>query len=185
LQKAGFISFYNNQSTPSDFNDRCSLLYIEVKNESTFLTTKLQITFKDCNDNIVFQSVIGKSKKKEYEKAYVEALNEAFKSVYDLQYRYSAKVEVPVVDSNKESKEIKIKETNSSSLLYAQPTPYGYQLIDSEPKFIIKLYKTSNPSSFIAFKGSIQGVLVSAENQWLFEYYQNNEKISENVEVKF
>ena len=202
LQKAGFISFYNNQSTPSDFNDRCSLLYIEVKNESTFLTTKLQITFKDCNDNIVFQSVIGKSKEKEYEKAYVEALNEAFKSVYDLQYKYNAKVVgtksesipniavaeitseviVPVEDSNKE---IKIKDTENLNLLYAQPTTYGYQLIDSEPKVIIKLYKTSNPSSFIAIKGIFQGVLVSKENQWLFEYYQNDQLITEIINVKF
>jgi hypothetical protein len=205
LQKAGFISFYNNQSTPSDFNDRCSLLYIEVKNESTFLTTKLQITFKDCNDNIVFQSVIGKSKEKEYEKAYVEALNEAFKSVYDLQYKYNAKVVgtksesipniavaeitseviVPVIDSKKQRNESKIMDIKGSDLLYAQPTTYGYQLIDSEPKVIIKLYKTSNPSSFIAIKGSIQGVLVSKENQWLFEYYQNDQLITEIINVKF
>jgi len=202
LQKAGFKAFYSNESTPVEFNDRCSLLYIDVINKNAFLTTKIQITFKDCNDKIVFQSILGNSKEKEYEKAYVDALNEAFKSVYDLQYKYNAKVVgnisepmpktvpaettsevvVAVIDSNKE---IKIKETKSSDLLYPQPTAYGYQLIDSEPKVIIKLYKTSNPRSYIAFKGSVQGVLISKENQWLFEYYQNNEKISENVEVKF
>jgi hypothetical protein len=202
LKKAGFKAFYSNESTPVEFNNRCSLLYIEVINKSVFLTTKIQITFKDCNGKIVFQSIIGNSKEKEYEKAYSEALNEAFKSVYDLQYKFSteavdtklesiqnrgsaeitSEILVPVLDSKKESK---IKEAKSLDLLYAQPTSYGYQLIDSEPKVIMKLYKTSNPRSFIAFKGSIQGVLVSAENQWLFEYYQNNEKISEKVEVKF
>lgn len=202
LQKAGFVSFYSNQSTPVEFNDRCSLLYIDVKNESVFLTTKIQIIFKDCNDKIVFESTIGKSKEKEYEKAYSEALNEAFKSVYDLQYNYNVKVVgtkseptpniavaettseviVSVVDSNKE---IKIKETKNLDLLYAQPTPNGYQLIDNEPKVIIKLYKTSNPASFIAIKSGFQGVLVSKQNQWLFEYYQNDQLISEIINVKF
>lgn len=205
LQKAGFQAFYSNESIPEELNDRCSLLYVDVKNESSLLVAKLQIVFKDCYGTEIYKSEIGKSREKEYQISYTEALNEAFKSVYALQYKYTAKVvgskaepmlnivpaettsevEVPVLDSNKESKEIKIKETKSLDLLYAQPTSYGYQLIDSEPKVIIKLYKTSNPSSFIAFKGSIQGVLVSAENQWFFEYYQNNEKISEKVEVKF
>jgi hypothetical protein len=185
LQKAGFKAFYSNESIPEELNDRCSLLYVDVKNESSLLVAKLQILFKDCYGTEIYKSEIGKSREKEYQISYMEALNEAFKSVYALQYRYSAKVEVPVVDSNKESNESKIKETKSLDLLYAQPTAFGYQLIDSEPKVIIKLYKTSNPNSFIAFKGSIQGVLVSSENQWFFEYYQNNEKISENVEVKF
>jgi hypothetical protein len=202
LQKAGFKAFYSNQSTPVEFNDRCSLLYIDVINKSVFLTTKIQITFKDCNDKIVFQSIVGNSKEKEFEKAYSEALNEAFKSVYDLQYKFSteavdtksdsiqnivaaeitSEVLVSVLDSKKESK---IKEAKSLDLLYAQPTSYGYQLIDSEPKVIMKLYKTSNPISFIAFKGSIQGVLVSSENLWFFEYYQNDLLISEIINVKF
>lgn len=202
LQKAGFISYYTNQSIPVEFNDRCSLLYIDVKNESVFLTTKIQIIFKDCNDKIVFQSTIGKSKEKEFEKAYSEALNEAFKSVYDLQYKFSglvvsnksepipnialaettSEVIVPVVDSNKVNK---IRDTENLNLLYTQPTPNGFQFIDNEQKVIIKLYKTSNSASFIAIKSGVQGVLVSIQNQWLFEYYQNDQLITEIINVKF
>jgi hypothetical protein len=70
-------------------------------------------------------------------------------------------------------------------LLYAQPTSYGYQLIDSEPKVVMKVYKTSNPASYMATKGSVQGALVSKDNQWFFEYYQNDQLISEKIEVKF
>ena len=175
---------------------------MDVKNGSSLLVTKLQIIFKDCYGAEIYKSEMGKSREKEYQLSYTEALNEAFKSVYDLQYKYNAKVvsnksepmpnivpakptsevEVPVVDSNKE---IKIKETKSLDLLYAQPTPNGYQLIDNEPKVIIKLYKTSNPTSFIAIKSGVQGVLVSKENQWFFEYYKNDQLITEIINVKF
>ncbi|MBC7845050.1 MAG: hypothetical protein H7Y10_00990 [Flavobacterium sp.] len=213
LQKAGFQAFYNNEQIPTELNDRCSLLYIDVKKDNAFLVTKLFITFKDCNNTVIFQSEIGKSREKEFEKAYVEALNEAFKSVIALNYQYnggvnnvsskstvtvyapvtptptvaapviaapvavSAAVAVPVVASKNEPK--------ISGVLYAQPTSYGYQLIDSEPKVVMKVYKTSNPASYMAKKGEVQGALVSKDNQWFFEYYQGDILISEKIDVKF
>jgi hypothetical protein len=49
----------------------------------------------------------------------------------------------------------------------------------------MKVYKTSNPVSFMATKGSVQGILVAKDNQWFFEYYQNEQFISEMINVKF
>jgi hypothetical protein len=37
----------------------------------------------------------------------------------------------------------------------------------------------------MAKKGDVQGALVSKEDQWFFEYYQNDKLISEKIEVKF
>lgn len=201
LQKAGFQAYYATETMPAEFKDRCDLLYIDVKKENAFLVTKLYITFKDCYGAIIFQSAIGKSKEKEFDLAYSDALNEAFLSVYTLQYKYngtkagsksavvpavSAPVAVvPAAAANKEANDLKTSENKSAGLLYAQPTSYGYQLIDSEPKVVMKVYKTSNSASFMAVKGSVQGVLVSKDNQWFFEYYQGDKLISEKVEVKF
>jgi hypothetical protein len=210
LQKAGFQAFYTTESMPSEFNDRCDLLYIDVKKENAFLVTKLYITFKDCFGTIIFQSAIGKSREKEFDLAYSDALNEAFISVYALQYKYNGTkagsksavvpavsapvtvapaatipVVVPVAAANKEVNDLKTSQNNSPDLLYAQPTSYGYQLIDSEPKVVMKVYKTSNPASYMAAKGSVQGVLVSKDNQWFFEYYQGDKLISEKINVKF
>ncbi len=221
LQKAGFQAFYTTESMPAEFNDRCDLLYIDVKKENAFLVTKLYIIFKDCYGSIIFQSAIGKSKEKEYGLAYSDALNEAFISVYALQYKYNGTttgsksaavpvnvapttvapvvstpvvvvpsaaipaVAVPVAAANKEANDLKTSENISAGMLYAQPTSYGYQLIDSEPKVVMKVYKTSNPASYMAAKGSVQGVLVSKDNQWFFEYYQGDKLISEKVDVKF
>jgi hypothetical protein len=94
-------------------------------------------------------------------------------------------VAVPVAAVKNESNEPKTTENKSAGLLYAQPTSFGYQLIDSEPKVVMKVYKTSNPASYMATKGSVQGVLVSKDNLWFFEYYQNDKLISEKIDVKF
>ncbi|WP_426063427.1 hypothetical protein [Flavobacterium sp. DSP2-3-1] len=202
LNKAGFNSFYNNETIPVEFNDRCGLLYVDVVKENSFLTTKLYITMKDCNDKIIFQSAVGKSKEKEYQVAYTEALNEAFQSINNLQYKYSgqkiaktesgselevsktvsnpvAKIEKPVLNTPK------IISKEDATLLYAQPTANGYQLIDSTPKVIMKVFHTSNKYCYIAVKDDIQGVLILKNNEWVFEYYQNDQLWSETVAVKF
>lgn len=198
FNNAGFISFYATETVPAEYNDRCSLLYADVEKESGFLITKLYVILKDCNGKVVFKSAVGKSKEKDYQKAYMDALNEAFQSVYDLKYKYSGVapkkevVSVPltpltpavnnsVVDDKKQSITV-AKETN---LLYAQATPTGYQLIDSTPKVVMKLMKTSQANSFIAIKDGMQGSLILKENQWFFEYYQNDQLVSEKVNVKF
>ena len=77
-----------------------------------------------------------------------------------------------------------IKRTNYLTL-FAQPIENGFQLIDSTPKVILKIYTTSNPSCFIAFKDNIQGVLVNKENYWYFEYYSNSKVVSEKMVIKF
>lgn len=212
LQKAGFQAFYNNEATLVEFPDRCSLLYVDVKKENAFLISKLFIVFKDCYGAVVYQSAVGKSKEKEFEASYVEALNLAFVSVYELNYKYNgntnfspksgfvsqtvpvpaaavvpvaAVTAIPAVAPSIPNTETKTTDDKITNLLYAQPTSYRYQLIDSEPKVVMKVYKTSNPASYMAKKGEVQGALVSKDNKWFFEYYQNDSLISEKVEVKF
>lgn len=205
LKKAGFEAFYSNESMPSDYNDRCSLLYIDVVKESTFLMTKLFATLKDCNGKVIFKSEVGKSKEKDYEVAYSEALNSAFVSIYALKYKYNGKssvtapidtkpvgntvavptVAAPVAASVSNAGNTVIIENTDAVLLYAQPTATGFQLVDSTPKVVLKVFKTSSPVCYIASKGSVQGVLISKDNQWYFEYYQNDKLISEKVSVKF
>lgn len=87
---------------------------------------------------------------------------------------------VPIIDPSKSRKQLA-----NIGLLYAQQTSFGFQLIDSQPKVVMKLYKTSLSTSYIAKYDTIQGVLVSKDNQWFFEYYQNEVFVSEKIEVKF
>ena len=195
LIKAGFTAFYSNETLPNEYNDRCSLLYIDVVEEKAFLATKLFITLKDCYGKIIYQSAAGKSRDKEYEVAYTAALNEAFQSVYDLQYQYNGTASTKVQSQATQPmaapvavnvvRDTIIMNAEVVDLLYAQPTATGFQLIDRTPKVIMKVFKTSNPSCYIAVKDGLQGVLLLKENQWYFEFYQNDKLISEKVAVRF
>jgi hypothetical protein len=196
LKKAGFEGYYTNETIGEEFNNRCNLLYFDVIKEKSFLTTKLHVVFKDCNDKIIFQSETGTSKEKDFQLAYTEALNKAFVSVFALKYKFNgieasikqqaiSPTAVPISIPTKSNNDIVIVDKSSSNLFYAQPITNGFQLVDSSPKVVMKVFKTSNSNCYIAVKGSIQGVLIAKDNQWFFEYYQNDSLISEKINVKF
>ncbi len=186
LQKSGFQAFYSNEAIPNEMNDRCKLLTLDLIKESSFLITKLFIVFRDCSGVEIFKSEAGKSREKEFDKAYKEALENAFKS---LETKSVSQTTLPneVVKSsiNLEIGNSNLTKNKESNLLYAQATSNGFQLIDSLPKVVMKIYKTSNPTIFIAVKENTQGILIAKENNWFFEYYQNEQLVSEKVEVKF
>jgi hypothetical protein len=197
LNKAGFEAYYTNETIGNEFNNKCSFLYFDVVNEKSFLTTKLHIVFKDCNGKIIFQSITGMSKEKDFQLAYTEALNKAFVSVFALNYKFNGiavenapklitNIVVPAAIPSEISNEMTNSiDKNKANLFYAQPIINGFQLVDSSPKVIMKVFKTSNANCYIAVKGNMQGVLIAKDNQWFFEYYQNNSLISEKIEVKF
>ena len=200
LNNAGFEAFYDNESVTEEYKDRCSLLYYDIVKEKSFLTTKVHITLKDCYGKVVFESETGVSREKAYELAYPDALNEAFTSVNSLNYKYKGKevkkaVEPVAVDKNAVSDVVAVTKNTISKtdtvdlsqagVLYAQPIVNGFQLVNSAPKVVMKVFKTSSSTCLIAMRESIQGVLISKDNQWFFEYYQNDTLISEKIEVKF
>lgn len=197
LQKAGFVAFYSNEVIPAEYNDRCSLLTIDVKKDNAFLVTKLSVVLNDCFGKLVYQSEVGKSKEKLYEVAYSEALNDAFKSINALNYKYElnqlpvkqlAQVStVETVNAPTPNSVTVVQNTSNATteLLYAQVTSTGFQLVDASPKVVFKLNKTSVPTLFTAIKGNTQGVLIQKDNQWFFEYYENATLVSEKVAVKF
>ena len=93
LEKENFQTFFNDESFPEDLSkDRCLALDANVINKSGMLKTKLLVEFKDCKNNIVFTTIMGDSKVKEYKKAYHEALREAFRSFQSYNYAYKPKV---------------------------------------------------------------------------------------------
>ena len=208
LQKAGFKAFYTNEEIPAEYNIRCSLLNVDVLKESGFLTTKLYVVLKDCNGKVVYKSEIGKSKEKEFEVAYSEALNMAFQSVYALNYKYNGKtvtasnqnsavatpvttpavatvVAVPVTAAAVAVNVPSNSTEPDGSVLFAQPIKNGFQLVDSTPKVVLKAYKTTNSSIYLASKENKQGVMILKDNQWFFEYYEKDTLMSEVIKVKF
>ncbi|WP_452226302.1 hypothetical protein [Lacinutrix cladophorae] len=89
FQKYGFTSMMEEDILPDDaISNNCLALHANVLREPGVFNSKLKIQLKDCKNNIVFTSNIGKSKEKSYDVAYNLALREAFKSFDTFKYQY-------------------------------------------------------------------------------------------------
>jgi len=176
FEKQGFQVFYPTDKMPDELAlDRCKALYGALENDSNLLTTGLVITLKTCDNKTVFKSLRGTSKQKEYQKAYYEAMREASVSINQLNYKYSGKNTAPVKATATQTA-IPVAQqaatpvtVNNDSQLFAQPIANGYQLVDSTPKVVLKIYKTSQQDSYTAVSEAKNGVVFKKGNDWVFE----------------
>src|SRR6478672_2314358 len=198
MQKYGFETYIEGETAPYYFlNTNCNKVYVDLIKDNGMFFSRLKVVLKDCNGNVLFTSKEGASKEKEYNVAYNEALRKAFASFEGLNHKFDEKLAAQL---QPEAKSIAMSETKlvvqqaketpastpvAASPLYAQATQNGFQLVDSEPKVVMKLYKTSVKDIYTAIKGNVQGVFVLKNGAWFFEYYQNDNLVSEKVDVKF
>jgi hypothetical protein len=69
--------------------------------------------------------------------------------------------------------------------LYAQKTETGYQLVDTEPSIQFYLWETSMPNIFMAERKGQAGLLYKRDAQWVFEYYEGDDRLQEVLQIKF
>ena len=84
LNKSGFNAFLSSKMPNVN---RCDGLYADVEEFGGIFGTKLQVVLRDCNDNEVYRSEEGRSKYKEYDKSYQDALRKAFESIERLRVK--------------------------------------------------------------------------------------------------
>lgn len=195
FEAQGFVVFYEDEIFPQDLaENRCKALFADMTENNTMFSTKIKLELKDCKNQVVFVSDEGVSREKEFEKGYIQAFRGVGKSVEKLQSKPKVDVEGPAIEPVKElvvaeSKTVIDEKTNNSAVassqLFAQPIPNGFQLVDSTPKVVLQLFKTSANSFYIGQRDTAQGVVFSKNNQWYFEYYQNGKLVSEKLEIKF
>lgn len=197
LQDKGFTVYYDNNEIPDDIaGNKCVALTAELVQKNTMFTTNLTLLLKDCKGNIIFKSKEGKSREKEYKVSYKLALRDAFSSLQEVQYAYTGAAETNQVQtvpaqatiapvSQPAVKAVVAESKQAAGTLYAQPTAYGFQLVDTEPKIILTLYKTSAENYFIAVNASSNGIVFKKDGNWIFEYYQHDKLTAEKLVIKF
>ena len=94
FEKSGFNAYLADESPNAN---RCDGLYVNVEELSSIFGTKLQIVLKDCKENEIYRGQEGKSKYKEFNKTYQDALRKAFKSIEALHVNQK---EVVLLESN-------------------------------------------------------------------------------------
>ena len=197
FNKHGFTAFLAGDDLPSDLaENRCLALTAVVESSSSMFATRNVIILKDCANKTVYSSKEGKSKLKEYKKAYHEAIRNAFKSIKKIDYTYIEKSSdvKSIIDKKVEAPAVlKIPETvvpeepiiikTTINVLYAQPTKNGFQLVDTKPTVIFQLMKTNVKDVFIIKDKN--GILYKNKNNWIAEFYENDVKKTSEYQIKF
>lgn len=186
MEKYGFITYYDSDVLPNEVvESNCNKVYVGVKSNGNLFVTKLTVVLKDCKNAVVYTSTEGRSREKELQVAYNQALREAFSSFDKLEYKYSG-------NSNVNSKSNVNENSNGKSPLLNQmlfAKPLGTNLIqlltnDTDiPNLVLTISKTNNPSIFIVEEAMRQGVVYKNNNEWIFDYYENEKLISEKLNI--
>ena len=186
LEKYKFKVFLDTEAIPDDimrFN--CNKLYADIVENNTITTTKLTLVLKDCKGQIVYQTEQGKSRTKDWRVGYNEALRDAGKSFETLRYQYNGN-NGQEGSENKSASQTPLDNPGSEGQWYfAQPIANGFQLVDSTPKIVMKIFKTGSAQVYIAEKDALRGLLRQQNGQWLFEYYQDGKLQTAPLQIKF
>ena len=127
FNREGYKAYMTSDSLPQDlFNNRCLALSADAeKLKSGLFKTEIQINLKDCYGKLVYTSKVGSTRVKDYQKAYTQALRNAFESFEEFDYQYQPKVESNVVTETKpkvqESSDVSSKEkvNNDETVSYS------------------------------------------------------------------
>ena len=192
FEKEGFQVFYDTDYFPDELaKNRCLALFVNAIENNSLLNTKINFEIKDCFNKVVYVSNQGESREKELKTAYTLAFRQALSSMSGMLNFKSSQIKketLPIIEADKiVAKDIKVvnKTGVNSNQLFAIPTESGYKIVDSAPKTIMIIHKTSHSDVFIAEKDDCIGVFLKKINGWFFEYYQKEILVSEKVEVKF
>jgi hypothetical protein len=196
LEDKGFTVYMDNKDLPTHLAaNKCNALKAELEDKKGFFVTTVILVLKDCQGNIVFKSKEGKSREKEWPTAYDEALRDAYSSLKSTPYKFDSTAEAqsqPAAVANPTPAAPPAPApvttapsavTDATGTLYAQPTANGFQLIDTSPKKVLTLLKTSIPDHFIA--EGVNGVVFKKDGEWIFEYYKDNKLVSQKLNIKF
>ncbi len=198
LKKKGFKVFMSNESLPNEIvSNRCLSLFASVKDESSMLSVKSVIEIKDCYGKVVYTSEVGRSKHKAYKKAYQEAIRNAYNSMEDFEYTYNinskaqGKVAAVTTDSavlvaptvKKDILEVENKVSETLPVLYAQPKSNGFQLVNLKPEVVFIILKTKVKDVFVIKDKN--GILYKKEMSWVADFYENNQLVQKEYQIKF
>ena len=93
FNKYGFHAYFDREVPLNVF--RCDGLWAEAEGTPGFIITKVQLVLRDCTGEEVFRTNYGKSKVKDYKKAYYESVRNAFNDIIKLNVNQK---EIEVVD---------------------------------------------------------------------------------------
>jgi len=173
LTSNNFQVYFDDEILPMEIaQNRCNALTgILIDNSNMFLT-KMKLQLKDCQNKIVFETAEVRSKEKDIQVGYIEAIK--------LLSPELKKYKVAVIQKKEEAVQTPSEITTNSKVKYQYvEIANGYAIMDATPKVVLQVYKTTNPNVFIADKFGVKGIFTKLENKGVFEYYLNDKLMVE------
>ena len=183
LKQKGFEVYLSNEQMPEGFMDyNCNKVFVNVIELDGLFTTKLQVEFKDCKNNVLFVTDLGVSREKEYAKSYNEALILTLKSFDKAKYKYSGKT---YFDEEAQEK-LKARDVENVTLevVKTEKNESFIKVVNQTNQKELILYKTSTPKIFLSNYNGKSGMVLFKENGWFFEYNDGDKVISERLDIK-
>ncbi len=191
FQRYGLEAYLDNESLPMDFaGSPCNKMYVGLRTNNTLFTTKLTIELKDCTNKVLFTSVEGTSREKDFKTAYTQALRQAFRSFDAMHYKYNgktlteaapAKSEVILAENFESAKPV--DSLAKPSELDAVPIENGYLLKPKNPATPMKILRTSNPECYIVSQDNFNGVVINRSGNWYLEFYDKGQFYSARMVI--
>ena len=214
LKKNGFTVLNKSGNYPMDLaQNNCLLLNANVVKIKGLLTTKLQLILTDCRDKVVFSSEIGKSKLKEYQKAYHEALRDVF-ALSEFNYAYvesnssdvlptptppqtpdvmlidsASEISAEVIEEKEEVQE-EVKEIEESVAiveaatgLIIRQTNSGYNFLDRGSK-TVKYSVHATLFENVYIIDDQEGILYKRGQSWVREFIENGKTTIEALNIQ-
>ena len=151
--------------------NRCNALTGVLVDKSNLFLTKVKLQIKDCQNNLLFETAEVKSKEKDIQTGFMEAIKLLSPELKKYRPTLIQKKEVVVVPSE--------AVTNTNVKFQMVQIANGFVIMDATPKVILQIYKTTNPTVFIADKFGVKGIFTRVENKGIFEYYLNDKLVVE------
>ncbi len=181
FDKRGYNTIFEGESYPSDLlGNPCLAATVDVKSESNMLTTKLTIVLSDCYDKVVFTCVQGKSREKDYNKTYSDALRKSFVSIENLNYNYNPELLINSQNTVQTEMPKAVVKTEAPKAVVVpviaetNKVPEQVDVSDKKEQTIARSYKNENISFFLIEQNN---ELVAYVNESNNEAYKKGEKI--------
>ncbi len=180
---------------------RCEVIWADVEGSSNFIYTKIRVILRDCNGFEIYRSQEGKSKEKEYKKAYHDAIRKAFAS---FEHINKEDVQIPVVEASTNPVDGPVQTTKPMVEEKDEPivaeaakvTVYRYADYKIVPeagdtkysvyqgdKKIGRLSPTSGKDTFLVITSEFNGIARRTKRNITIEYQP--EGTTEFIEMKF
>ena len=209
LKKQGFTVLNKSDNYPMDLaQNNCLMLNANVVKIKGLLITKLQLELTNCKNTLIFSSEVGKSKLKEYQKAYYEALRDAFESsVFNYAYNgsnASTLISIPkpptpepmiVEPAPVISTEVVVEKVEPQEVIEVVPavevaTGLIIQQTNSGYDFIDGVSKTTKYSAHATLFENVyiidgqEGIIYKRGQNWVREYVENGKTTIEALNIQ-